>query len=73
MDYTLTETNPVCWGRKPGLRELMSMENSLFTAGTLLTRDITNTHRDSEKARREINSTITTNRKSETAYNANTE
>lgn len=73
MDYTLTETNPVCWWRKPGLRELMSMENSLFTAGTLLTRDITNTHRDSEKARREINSTITTNRKSETAYNANTE
>lgn len=51
----------------------MGMENSLFTAGTLLRRDMTNTHWDSEKARREINSTITMNRKNQTAYNANTE
>lgn len=73
MDYTLTETNPVCWCGKPGLRELTGMENSLFTAGTLLRRDMANTHWASEKDRREINSTITMNRKNQTASNANTE
>lgn len=73
MGYTLTETNPVCWCRKPGLRELTGMANCLFTAGTLLRRDMANTHEASEKARREINSTITMNRKNQTTCNANIE
>lgn len=73
MSYTLTETKPVSWCRKPGLRELMGMENSLFTAGTLVRRDVASTHWASEKSRREINSTMTMNIKNQTACNAITE